>query len=441
MDSIYSGLSIYDESVDALIPYANNAKVHTESQIKQIANSILEFGFNDPIAVWENEDGGLEIIEGHGRLLAAKRIGMAEVPVIRLDHLTDEQRRQYTHIHNQLTMNTDFDMAVLEDELKELDSINWSDFGFDLEVATEEVERKSGFDFDGEHGTLSDRFVVPPFSILDAKQGAWRKRKEYWNGRIEDNAKRGDAELFKDPFFKNFSSAKNSMLDPVLAEAMLCWFTPHDGSNVFDCFAGDTAFGFVACAKGHRFTGIELRQEQCDENIARCEADGLHPTYICDDGRNVLDHIPEGSQDFLFSCPPYYNVEVYSDMENDASNQEDFDSFYNILDTAFSNSIKCLADNRFAVVVCSDIRDKNGAYYDFVERVRGTFEANGMVMYNHLILADALGSAAFRANRYMRTRKMVRVHQDVLVFYKGDPAAIKEIFPELKEDYEGEDME
>lgn len=133
MDSIYSGLSIYDESVDALIPYANNAKVHTESQIKQIANSILEFGFNDPIAVWGNEDGGLEIIEGHGRLLAAKRIGMTEVPVIRLDHLTDEQRREYTHIHNQLTMNTDFDFDVLEGEIEAFPDFDWESFGFDME--------------------------------------------------------------------------------------------------------------------------------------------------------------------------------------------------------------------------------------------------------------------------------------------------------------------
>lgn len=112
-----------------LKPYANNAKVHTAEQVEQIKKSIREFGFNDPIAVWHEN----EIVEGHGRLLAAMEMDEIEtVPVIRLDGLTDKQRRAYMLVHNKLTMNTGFDVELLNLELDGLsDDFNMPDFGFD----------------------------------------------------------------------------------------------------------------------------------------------------------------------------------------------------------------------------------------------------------------------------------------------------------------------
>ena len=192
---------------------------------------------------------------------------------------------------------------------------------------------------------------------------------------------------------------------------------------------------------GHEFSGIELREEQCTDNTARCNAHGLNPTYICDDGRNVLSHLGEETQDLLFSCPPYYDLEVYSDKANDASNQESFDDFYAILDEAFSAAAKCLKNNRFAVIVVTDIRKKDGTYYDFVERVRKTMEDAGLQLYNHLILATPIGTAPYRAEKSGRVRKMIRVHQNVLVFYKGDTSAIKSEFDKLEVLDAGEDME
>jgi ParB-like chromosome segregation protein Spo0J len=117
--------------VDELIPYEGNAKLHTSEQIDQIAESIEEFGNCDPIAVWKNEDGELEVVEGHGRLLALKRLGIDKVPVIELDHLTDEQRRAYALVHNQTTLNSGFDFPTLSTELASIDGFDWDDFGFD----------------------------------------------------------------------------------------------------------------------------------------------------------------------------------------------------------------------------------------------------------------------------------------------------------------------
>lgn len=120
-------------NIDEIIPYENNAKLHPEEQIEQIKKSILEFGNNDPIAIDKNN----VIIEGHGRLLALKELGYKEVEVIKLGHLTEEQRKAYTLIHNKLTMNTDFDIEILESELAAINIIDMSDFDFDLDIEME----------------------------------------------------------------------------------------------------------------------------------------------------------------------------------------------------------------------------------------------------------------------------------------------------------------
>lgn len=111
---------------EQLKAYEKNAKTHTPEQIEQIKNSIQEFGMNDPIGVWGKDN---LIVEGHGRLQACKELGMKEVPVIRLDDLTDEQRRAYTLVHNQTTMNTGFNMDILTEELDNID-IDMSELGF-----------------------------------------------------------------------------------------------------------------------------------------------------------------------------------------------------------------------------------------------------------------------------------------------------------------------
>lgn len=124
--------------IGELRTYANNAKIHTAEQIEQIKQSIEQFGMNDPIAIWRNN----EIIEGHGRLIACMELGFDKVPVIRLDDLSDDERRAYMLVHNKLTMNTDFDFDILQDELMNFTTINMEDFGFDSLVSTEDTESK-----------------------------------------------------------------------------------------------------------------------------------------------------------------------------------------------------------------------------------------------------------------------------------------------------------
>lgn len=200
-----------------------------------------------------------------------------------------------------------------------------------------------------------------------------------------------------------------SIFDPVLAEVICKWFG-RPNCKVYDCFAGDTIFGHVSSKMGYQFTGIELREEQVANNIEHVKKHNLNATYICDDGQNVLKHIPENSQDLLTSCPPYFNLEVYSDKENDASNQKTYEDFLKIIDNAYSNAIKCLKDNRFAVIVVGDIRDERGFYYDFPGDIKRIFKKNGMHLYNEIILVDPIGTAMMRCNNLMSNRKTVKIH-------------------------------
>jgi ParB family chromosome partitioning protein len=113
-------------SIDDLIPYVNNARTHDEAQVAQIAASIKEFGFNNPILI----DSKSGIIAGHGRLAAARKLGLKEVPAIRLDHLTDVQRKAYIIADNKLALNAGWDFELLRLELSELD-IDLDLIGFD----------------------------------------------------------------------------------------------------------------------------------------------------------------------------------------------------------------------------------------------------------------------------------------------------------------------
>lgn len=232
-------------------------------------------------------------------------------------------------------------------------------------------------------------------------------------------------------------SAGVSLLDPVMAELICRWFGL-EKCKTFDCFAGDSVFGYVSAYLGNEFTGIELRPEQAQLNNERVE--GMAARYICDDGQNVGQHIEPNSMDLLFSCPPYYDLEKYSDFENDASNQGTYEEFLTILTNAFKSALGCLKENRFAVIVVGDVRDKKtGFYYNFIDDMKRIFKENGAALYNELILIETGASTALRAARYMESRKVAKMHQNILVFYKGNTKEIKNNYKKIE--YASEDLE
>lgn len=129
-------LNIIMLPVDSLTPYSNNARKHKDFDVDAIAASIEAFGFNDPIAVWGSDN---TIVEGHGRLLAAQKLGLQEVPCIRLDDLSEEDRRAYALAHNKTAELSLWDEEKLREEIDDLD-FDMSDFGFGAELK-EDIER------------------------------------------------------------------------------------------------------------------------------------------------------------------------------------------------------------------------------------------------------------------------------------------------------------
>ena len=194
MTEIISNFPPYKKvRVEDLIPYANNSRTHTDAQVAQIAASIKEFGFTNPILV--DADGG--VIAGHGGLLAARKLGMADVPVIELAHLTDAQRRAYIIADNKLALNAGWDDETLRIEIAELkdDAFDLTLLGFtDLELEAFAPSELPGEGDNPSTVSLADRFGIPPFSVLNAREGWWQSRKRSWIALgIRSELGRGDA--------------------------------------------------------------------------------------------------------------------------------------------------------------------------------------------------------------------------------------------------------
>lgn len=402
------------------------------------------------------------------------------VCIIRADELSEAERRQFVIKDNAQFGEWDYDMLA-----DRWDGARLPDWGVDVWDATFGVPPSSSSSPDDAPDgaadltpaaavSLSDRFVVPPFSVLDTRQGYWQARKRKWKELIRDAGKSRNDTGFTSPEMKypnlyhrtqqqreklgiSFSEYIDkyvpddvmkeqedtvtamgvSLLDPVMAEIVCRWFG-RENCRTFDPFAGDTAFGYVSARLGNEFVGIELRPEQVRINNECTE--GMSARYINDDGQNVAKHIEAGSQDLLFSCPPYFDLEKYSDLPNDASNQRSYGDFIRILENAFKAAVTCLKDDRFAVIVVGDVRNKsNGCYYDFPGDVKRIFKEAGMPLYNEIILVECIGSGSLFAASNMDTRKVTKKHQNILVFYKGETKRIKDNFKKIE--YEGEDLE
>ena len=391
--------------------------------------------------------------------------------IIKATKLSEEEQREFIIKDNVGYGDWDMDALANEWDAEELD-----DWGLDVwqNKEWENGESSGATNSKPANASLNDRFIVPPFSLLDTRKGYWQERKKKWRELIGDNGESRNDTLITSPeikykdlyqrtrqhreelgiTFKEYLdkyvpddvkereaskvlSAGVSLLDPVMAEIVCRWFG-QDNCKTFDCFAGDSVFGYVSAHLGNEFVGIELRPEQARLNNERVE--GMTARYINDDGQNVAQHIAPDSQDLLFSCPPYFDLEKYSDLENDASNQDSYEDFIKILENAFKAAVGCLKENRFAVIVVGDVRDKStGFYYDFCGDIKRIFKEAGMPLYNEIILVETGASTALRAGRYMESRKVAKMHQNILVFYKGKTKEIKNNFKKIE--YASEDLE
>ncbi|MBJ9673356.1 site-specific DNA-methyltransferase [Burkholderia gladioli] len=467
-------MQISSRSIDSLIPYARNARTHSESQVAQIAGSIEEFGMVGAIVV---RDG--VIAKGHGTLAAIRMLYSAgkrlypppgrsrgaepfpdgEAPVLDASGWTDAQFRAFVVADNQLAL-----LAGWDDELLRLEVAELLDEGFDVDLlGFEPVElgtlldgQEDGPALTERRKSLLERFLIAPFSVFNAREGWWQDRKQSWialgleseTGRDSNLTFSSSAQppavyaaknaytvlVGRDVTWDEFYAANpatrvqgsTSIFDPVLCEIVYRWFCP-PGGVVLDPFAGGSVRGVVAAMLGRPYVGCDLRAEQIGANRAQWEAIGRDdcpaPAWHVGDSRELVRHIGIVEADLVFSCPPYADLEVYSDDPADLSNMTypDFLAGYRAVIAA---AVAQLRQDRFACFVVGEVRDRKGIYRNFVADTIDAFRDAGLHYYNEAILVTQAGSLPTRVGRsFPVTRKIGKTHQNVLIFVKGDPRA------------------
>jgi 1-aminocyclopropane-1-carboxylate deaminase/D-cysteine desulfhydrase-like pyridoxal-dependent ACC family enzyme len=298
----------------------NNARKHDDSNLTAIKNSLATFGQRKPIVVGK----GNVVVAGNGTITAAKKLGWKEIDIVRVpEEWTLDQAKAFALADNRTAELADWDESILASQLVELETEGWdiAMLGFEKQIDDDADQTEPG-----EKVTLADRFVVPPFSILDQRAGYWQERKRKWlamgirseEGRADNLLGMSDtilqinagnnpdkkkpltlgslsgivpnyydqkseaekkigrslslAEFESDyltiPDTANLSTTGTSIFDPVLCELAYRWFSPESGT-VFDPFAGGSVRGIVAATLGRHYTGIDLRAEQIEANQAQ----------------------------------------------------------------------------------------------------------------------------------------------------------------------------
>lgn len=255
--------------------------------------------------------------------------------------------------------------------------------------------------------------------------------------------------------------AGTSVFDPVLCEAMYKWFAPK-GGRILDPFAGESTKGIVANFLGYQYTGVELRPSQIEANNRQAELVAAKllqargevmdlPTWVQGDSSQlgtVLDeHDPfSDGYDFIWTSPPYYDLEIYSESEKDGSAFETYEKFIAWYKDIFAQAVARLKPNRFLAVKVGEIRDDSpsGFYRNFEWDNIRIFEELGLRHYNRIVLVTAVGSLPVRIGaQFPKYRKVGNTHQMVYIFWKG-PGTAKCIPEELgvlgKEDIENEEQ-
>lgn len=420
-----------------LNPLQGNLKDLSDENYSKLKKEILELGFSEPISVWEN-DGKLFLLNGHQRHRVIKRMVETEdfdcpplpISIIEAATLKEAQKKilsltsQYGQITGQGLYDFALDAGLSFDEINE--SFRFPEIDFD-EWKLEFFKDDGSGDGDGEEkGSLTEKFLVPPFSILDARQGYWKERKKQWLDlgiRSELGREHLATTVASTTWMNRGSDQGGSIFDPVLCEIACRWFSPK-GGIVIDPFAGGSVRGVVASLVGRQYIGVELRKEQVEANRDQAEelCQDPMPVWHCGDSRNIQTYLKGVEADLIFSCPPYADLEVYSDDPSDLSTLK-YPEFIEAYREIIKRTLSLLKQDRFACFVVGEVRgEESGFYYNFVADTIAAFQDHGARFYNEAILASPIGSLPIRAGRqFSATRKLGKTHQNVLIFCKGDP--------------------
>ncbi len=434
-----------------LTPNPKNWRTHPKAQADALKGILAEVGYADALLARELPDGTLMLVDGH---LRAETTPEQEVPVLVLD-INEAEADKLLLSLDPLAALAETNAVALDALLREVDTGSpelqkmYADLADAAELYQtddkEAAEREAAAE-EQQAAKLADRFGVAPFSVLNAREGWWQNRKRAWIGLgIESEKGRGANALgFSDGcnlsmggvaydeaknLAKTFGTEGNiagnqtgtSIFDPVLCELAYRWWCPA-GGLVLDPFAGGSVRGVIASKTGRQYLGHELRGEQVEANREQAATicGDPAPEWIEGDSRTIDKTCANLDADFVFSCPPYADLEKYSDNPQDLSTLE-YAEFVKAYREIIAKACARLRNDRFACFVVGDIRDKRGTYRNFVGDTVEAFRAAGLAFYNEAILVTAVGSLPIRTGRqFAASRKLGKTHQNVLVFVKGD---------------------
>lgn len=302
---------------------------------------------------------------------------------------------------------------------------------------------------------LRDKYLVPPFSILDTSVGAWLQRRNEWERMIKNRAENvRNVAIVKhntpylnaldyDEGYKGLERNGNtSTFDPFLCEILVKWFS-RQGDTIYDPFAGGHVRGAVSSMLGRNYVGVDINPIQIQANNEAwdniCERFNTDcfgkPEWVLGSSAD-FDGMSQFNREYnlLLTCPPYYNLEVYTNDPKDISTCKTYEQFMCEYERIVAVGYDTLADDSFAVIVVEDIRDKDGILYGFVPDTVNAFKKAGFKYYNELILENRIMSLGVRCPKYFdRSRKVGRHHQNVFVFFKGDTRHIEDKFGKFTE--------
>lgn len=292
---------------------------------------------------------------------------------------------------------------------------------------------------------LKDKFGWPPFSVLNTTSHDWLRRRDEWMCVVQDSTIGRDTKRFNacptNIFSATGAEAKKaesiSSFDPYLCELMYRWFS-REGDKVLDPFAGGNVRGAVASVLGRKYSGIDLSEIQVKANrdwytSFQNSYTGLKGSaeWICEDSTNIDT---DWQTDMVFTCPPYYNLEIYTKDPRDLSRCPTYKEFRIRYGHILRKAAACLKDDSFFVIVVSEVRAdahniSNSQYIGFVPDTINILRSAGLKYYNEIILMNSMGSLPIRAPKFFsQSRKIGRHHQNILVFYKGDLGNIESKF-------------
>jgi hypothetical protein len=308
----------------------------------------------------------------------------------------------------------------------------------------------------GDVSTMRMKFLahITMTNVWNSTKGEWLKSKAEWNDRINASGDKAGVTdpLFatragcwqgingmanvvtKDPTKKGKEEGRShngnaSVLDPVACEVIARFFMPKDGGRIYNPFGGGVQMGYIAGACGYEYVASEIRQNQCDANNLICsEFDKVR--WIQSDSSTFA---PEGEFDMVFSCPPYYKVEVYLDYngeppEGEINSSPTYEEFLGLLFAGYKKAIEKLKDNRFFVVMLGDSRDKKGAYYCHEAETELFLKQQGLSVYNRIVYLEAEFTRLAHAKKTLHMRKFPKREQKLIVAYKGKIADLGNYF-------------